>query len=298
MIIELVLLIAVPLGLDRYLPAPADNPLTPGKVELGRQLFRDRRLSLDGSLACATCHNPSRSFSGAEPVTAGVFGRRGRRNAPALINRAYERSFFWDGRTTSLEEQVLRPIEDPTEMGFTVGEAAARVGLTPREVSEALASYLRSVLSGNSPFDRFVDGERAALGPEAMAGLALFRGKARCSACHFGPTFSDASFHNTGVAWRDGRIADDGRFAVTGREEDRGAFRTPTLRDIARTAPYMHDGSLPTLDDVVDFYAGGGRPNPALDAKIRPLSLTADERVALIAFLQSLTGELQEGWRR
>jgi cytochrome c peroxidase len=296
--LELLLSIVVPLGLDLYLPAPADNPLTPEKVELGRALFNDRRLSVDESLSCASCHRPDRSFSSADPVAVGVFTRQGTRNAPALINLAYGRSFFRDGRETTLERQVLRPIEDPNEMGFSADAAAARVGLTSQNVSEALASYVRTILSGNSPYDRYVDGGRDVLGADAQAGLRLFRGKARCSRCHLGPTFSDEKFHNTGVAMRDGVMADVGRFGVTGKEADLGAFRTPTLREVARTAPYMHDGSLATLEAVVDFYDQGGRPNPGLDSKIRSLGLTRDEKTALIAFLRSLTGEMQEGWPR
>jgi cytochrome c peroxidase len=297
MFIELLLSIVVPLGLDLYIPVPAANPLTADKVEVGRRLFDDPRLSVDGSLSCATCHQPERAFSSADAAAVGVFGRQGTRNAPALINLAYGRAFFRDGRETTLERQVLRPIEDPNEMGFSAARAAERVGLSREELSQALASYVRTILSGNSPYDRFVDGDREALSADAQAGLALFRGKARCSLCHFGPTFSDEAFHNTGVAAPDGEIIDVGRFEVTGREPDRGAFRTPTLREVARTAPYMHDGSLATLEDVIEFYDQGGRPNPALDPKIRPLGLTADEKAAVVAFLRSLTGELQEGWR-
>ncbi len=290
MFLELLLTVIIPLGLDLYLPAPESNPLTAEKIELGRQLFSDTRLSADGSISCATCHDPNRAFSSEEPVAVGVFGRIGRRNAPAIINRGYGRSFFWDGRVTTLEEQVLRPIEDPFEMGSAVDDAAARIGLSRDEVSHALASFVRSILSGNSRFDRFVYGDRTALTEEERRGLEIFGGKGRCSTCHIGSTLSDERFHNTGVAFADGRFLDDGRFGVTGREPDRGAFRTPTLRDVARTAPYMHDGSLPTLEAVVAFYSGGGRPNLHLDDRIRPLRLSDDEQAALVAFLRSLSG--------
>jgi cytochrome c peroxidase len=219
-----------------------------------------------------------------------VFGRYGRRNAPALINRGYGRAFFWDGRITTLEEQVLRPIEDPTEMDLPVAEAAARVGLSPTALSDALASYVRSILSGNSPYDRFVNGDRTALSSEQQAGLRIFRGKGDCTACHVGPTFSDEGFHNTGIAWRDGQLLDEGRFLVSARSEDRGAFKTPMLREVARTAPYMHDGSLATLDAVVTFYDEGGRANPFLDDEIRPRHFTSAEKQALVAFLTSLSG--------
>ena len=158
------------------------------------------------------------------------------------------------------------------------------------EVSRALASFVRSLFSGDSPFDRFINGDRAALTTEQQAGLQVFRGKANCTACHVGPTFTDERFHNTGVAWREGQLLDEGRFGVTRRSEDRGAFKTPTLREIARTAPYMHDGSLVTLREVVDYYDRGGNSNPGLDAELRPLNLTASDKDALIGFLQSLYG--------
>ena len=298
MLVEWVLAFAIPLGLDLYLPVPENNPLTVEKIELGRRLFFDGRLSADGSIACASCHDPRRAFSSDRAVAIGVFGRLGRRNAPAIINRAYGRAFFWDGRTTMLEEQVLKPIEDSAEMGSSVEAAARRVGVAPDELARALASYVRSILSGNSRFDRYVAGDRAALNDEELAGLRLFRGKANCAACHAGPTLSDEQFHNTGVAWRDGRYQDDGRAGVSGRDHHRGAFKTPTLREVARTAPYMHDGSIRTIEDVVEFYAAGGRANPHLDGEMRPLELNAEEKQAIASFLRSLSGDVCEGRRR
>ena len=287
--------VAIPLGLDLYLPVPENNPLTAEKIELGRRLFFDRRLSRDGSLACSSCHDPARAFSDGRSVAVGVVGRQGRRNAPALINRGYGRSFFWDGRVLTLEEQVLQPIQDRNEMDLSFPEVAARVGLPAEEISRALASYARSILSGDSPFDRFINGDRGALSAEQQAGLQLFRGKANCVACHVGPNLSDERFHNTGVAWREGRLEDDGRFAVTGKAEDRGAFKTPTLREVARTAPYMHDGSLPTLEEVIDFYDRGGRTNPNLDPEIRLLRLSPAEKRDILAFLCSLAGRITDG---
>ena len=283
-------LLAIPLGLDLYMPVPEDNPITTERVEQGRELFFDTRLSRDRTIACASCHDPQRAFSDGRPVAIGVFNRVGRRSAPALVNRGYGRAFFWDGRAATLEEQVLQPIQDPNEMDMTLPEVSARVGLPIDEISRSLASFVRSLLSGDSPFDRFINGDRGALTTEQQAGLQIFRGKANCTACHVGPTFSDERFHNTGVAWRDGRMLDDGRFEVTRLAADRGAFKTPTLREIARTAPYMHDGTLVTLADVVDFYDRGGNPNPRLDPEVRPLRLTDTEKQELTAFLAALNG--------
>jgi cytochrome c peroxidase len=252
------------------MPVPDDNPLTVEKVELGRRLFHDRRLSRSGHVNCASCHNPRRGFSSPQALAVGVFGRRTERNAPALLNRAWGRAFFWGGRIATLEAQVLAAITNPNEMDLTLTEASARVGVDTETMARALASYVRSILTSDSPYDRFINGDRGALTREQQLGLQVFRNKGNCTACHVGPSFSDERLHNTGVAWQDGRLQDDGRFAVTGREEDRGAFKTPTLREVARTEPYMHDGSLATLEAVVEFYSGGGRPNPTVDPEIRP----------------------------
>ena len=157
------LVLSIPLGLDLYLPVPEDNPMTSEKVELGRRLFNDRRLSRDRSIACVSCHDPERAFSDARSVAIGISGRVGRRSAPALINRGYGRAFFWDGRATTLEDQVLQPIQDPNEMDMTLPDVSARIGLTTEQISQALASYVRSILSGDAPYDRFVNGDRAAL---------------------------------------------------------------------------------------------------------------------------------------
>ena len=304
-------LVEIPRGLDLYRPIPEGNPLTGEKVALGKRLFSERLLSRDGSLSCASCHDPKRAFTDGRVVAVGVFGREGDRNVPTLINRVYGRSFFWDGRIQSLEEQVLQPILSTNEMDMTVGEAVARLQstqdyregfheafqreITGEDLARALASYVRTVLSGDSPFDRYLDGDREALSEEVQAGLRLFRGKANCIVCHVVPTFTDERFHNTGVAWVDGHLLDPGRFFVTGVDGDRGAFKTPTLREVARTAPYMHDGSFSTLEDVVEFYNRGGNQNPYLDTELQPLHLTADEQAALVEFLGALSGEIQEG---
>lgn len=285
--VTLALALIIPLGLDLYMPIPEANPTTVEKVELGRRLFNDRRLSRDGTIACASCHDPARAFSKSDPIAIGVFGRHGRRNAPAIVNRGYGRLFFWDGRAPTLEAQVVTPIQDPNEMDLTLDEASMRLGVNQHAISDALASYVRSILSGDAPYDRFVNGDRTALSSEQQAGLEVFRGKGNCTACHVGPTFSDERLHNTGVAWRDGHLMDTGA--------GHGDFKTPTLREVAHTSPYMHDGSLPTLEAVVDYYSDGARANPWLDPEIRPLKLTAREKLALVAFLQSLSGTITDG---
>jgi len=288
-----------------------ENPLTPEKVALGKRLFFDPILSRDRSLACVFCHDPGRAYTDGRAVAIGVFGRAGTRSAPTLINRGYGASFFWDGRMPTLEQQVLQPIQDPKEMDLTLDEALARLkdhrtypGLfqaafgaevSVEGLSRALASYLRTILSGDAPVDRYAAGDREALSAQAVQGLEIFRGKGNCTACHAGPTYTDERFHNTGVAWRDGRLSDPGRFAVSGKVEESGAFKTPTLREIAWTAPYMHDGSLATLEAVVDFYDDGGRPNPHIDPEIHPLHLAADEKQALVALLKALSGTIREG---
>ena len=273
-----------PLGLDRYLPAPESNPLSKSKVALGRRLFFDKRLSHDGTLACASCHDPKLAFSDGRAVARGILGREGPRNAPAIINRGYGSMFFWDGRARSLEQQALEPILNPKELGLTLPELERRTGLKTAEVTAALASFVRTIRSGNSRFDRYSAGHAGALTDIEKKGLALFRGKGNCSACHIGPNFTDERLHNTGVAWRDGKLADTGA--------GHGDFKTPTLREIARSGPYMHDGSVATLEDVVEFYSRGGRPNPDLDPEIRPRNFTPAEKDALVAFLKALTGRV------
>ena len=286
---------SLPLGLDLYRPIPETNPLTREKVALGRRLFFDKRLSRDGTVACATCHKPEHAFTDGRTVAVGIGGRNGTRNVPTLINRVYGKSFFLDGRAATLEEQVVEPILNPREMNMTLAEVRIRTGLAPQEVTRALASYVRTIVSGNSRYDRYIAGETKALSEEAIRGLEVFSGKGRCSVCHSGPNLTDDSFHNTGVAWRNAVLLDPGRFGVSGRDEDRGAFKVPTLREVAKTGPYMHDGSLATLEDVVSYYDRGGNPNRGLDEELRPLHLTAEEQRALVSFLKSLSGTIREG---
>ena len=300
-----------PLGLDAFMPIPAANPLTAAKVALGKRLFADPILSADRSIACSSCHDPERAFTDDRPKAVGVFGRVGPRRVPKLVNRGYGRSFFWDGRIPSLEEQVLEPVVNSLEMDLTLAEAESRLRADASysamfaavfdrppdrsALSMALASYVRTILSGGSRYDRYIAGAADALNEQERRGLEVFRTKGNCVTCHLGPNLTDERFHNTGIGYEDGQFVDDGRFAVTGRPRDRGAFKTPTLRDVALTSPYMHDGSLKTIERVIEDYDRGGTPNPYLDPEIRKLNLTDGEKDALAAFLRTLNGALQEG---
>jgi cytochrome c peroxidase len=298
----------LPLGLDLYRPVPNDNRLTPAKIALGRRLFFDRRLSRDGSLSCAGCHDPKRALTDGRVVAQGVGGAMGNRNTPIIVNRAWGDGFFFDGRAATLEQLALQPFLNPAELGMSpeslLSVIQARYKRQFRSTfdaepsldlaARALASYLRTIVDGDSPYDRYAAGDLSALSESARRGFALFRGKAGCGQCHATPNLTDEEFHNTGVAWRTGTLIDEGRFAVTHAAADRGAFKTPTLREISRTAPYMHDGSFSTLADVVEYYDSGGQKNPTLDPKLRPLHLTAEEKRDILAFLGALEGRIQK----
>ncbi|HEX8912454.1 MAG TPA: cytochrome c peroxidase [Humisphaera sp.] len=303
---------AVPAGLDRSF-ADLSQPPTPERVQLGRWLFFDKRLSGDGTLSCASCHRSDAGFSERTPTSIGIGGQLGVRKAPPILNAAFAigPSFFWDGRAKTLEEQALGPITNPIEMGNThermVATLAAAKGYAPYfrrafgdervtadRVAAAIADYERTRLSGNSPWDRWRAGDESAVSEQVKQGHKLFFfGKASCNACHLGPTFADGQFHNLGVGWdaAAGTFKDEGRYAVTKKDADRGAFKTPTLRDVARRAPYMHDGSQRTLREVVEFYNRGGERNPHLSDKIKPLNLDPVEVDALVAFMEALDGE-------
>jgi cytochrome c peroxidase len=290
---------AVPKGL-KPLKIPADNPMTQAKVDLGKQLFFDPRLSRDNTVSCASCHDPQKGWSNGEPFATGVRGQKGGRSAPTIINSAYHPLQFWDGRANHLEGQALGPIANPIEMDLTLKELIDRLngidgykkqfsaafsdGVTEDNIAKAIASFERTVLSGNAPYDQYKAGKTEALSDLAQQGRKVFFGKGNCSACHAGPNFSDASFHNIGVGM-DAEEPDVGRLAISKLGGDRGAFKTPTLREINRTAPYMHDGRLKTLEDVINFYDKGGTPNPQLDEELFPLKLTDDQKVALKTFL-------------
>jgi cytochrome c peroxidase len=293
----------LPLGLDKR-ALPKDNPLTAARVELGRKLFFDPILSGDNTVACASCHHPEHGFASAEARPRGIRGQPLTRRAPSLLNRAYGATFFWDGRAATLEEQALRPIEDPAEMGSSVAAALDRLqkhkeykaafeaefadGVTGTNLARALASFERVLLRGDSPIDRFRrKGEHDALTPRLRHGLWLYESKAFCWRCHVGSNFTDESFHNTGVSWANEPL-DLGRHAITKNNADKGKFKTPSLRGVALTAPYMHDGSLKTLDDVVRFYSKGGNANPNLDPLVGPLNLSEEEVRSLVEFLKAL----------
>lgn len=302
----------VPKGVERSFD-DLPNPPTPERVRLGRWLFFDKRLSLDGSVSCATCHRPEHGFSEPRPVSAGVHGTLGTRKAPPILNLAWTiyPHFFWDGRSASLEDQALGPVANPAEMGNThdgmIQTVAAAKGyaqyfkeafgderVTKDRIARAIADYERTRLSGNSPWDRWQAGDERAVGDDVKKGHALFFfGKAACNQCHLGTTFTDSSFHNLGVGYDPATrtFKDDGRYAVSRRDEDRGAFKTPTLREVAHRAPYMHDGSLASLRAVVEFYNRGGVRNPHLSPKLKPLGLTSEEVGQLIAFLEAMGGE-------
>lgn len=297
--------VAVPLGLDLVAPVPETNTLTAAKVDLGRRLFFDPELSADRTKSCASCHRPDLYFTDGRRVAVGIQHREGTRNVPSILNSAYGRSFLWDGRVESLEEQMLRPIAGARELALDLDELVQRLGdrddyasafeeafgsedVSRDRVSRALASYVRTLRSGDASVDRFLHGDPEALSPEAREGFQLFVGRANCGVCHLAPLFTDHSFHNTGVSWGS---TDQGRFAVTGQPRDRGAFKTPSLRNVARTAPYMHDGSIPDLEAVIEHYDSGGTANPYLDGEIAPLNLTDHEKRQLVSFLESLTGD-------
>ncbi len=308
--------IPTPLGLPPV-PVPADNPPTAETVALGKKLYFDTKLSADETISCASCHGADKGYTDNQQFSAGVGGKLGGRNAPTVVNAAYNPQQFWDGRAASLEAQAEGPIANPVEMNLPHAEAVKRLNsdpsykplfekafgpgeITMEKVRMSIASYERTILSGNSPFDRYqFGGDKKALSPAAIRGLALFKNAERtnCVKCHTidekFALFTDGKYHNLGVGLdTEGELKDKGRFDQTKAEADKGAFRTPTLRNIALTAPYMHDGSQKTLRAVVDFYVGGGSSNPNLDKEIKQLHLNDAERNDLVAFLESLTGDI------
>ena len=341
----LVVLKSPPLGLP-HVPVPKDNPVTHEKVQLGRKLFFDRRLSLNETMSCAMCHIPEQGFTNNELDTAvGIEGKTVRRNAPTIYNVAYFSNIFHDGRETRLEYQIWQPMLASNEMANPgIGYVIEKIRRLPdytglfenafsgrgpgiETIGMAIASYERTIISGNSPFDRWYFGkDETALNDSAKRGFMLFKGKAGCAGCHTiqenYALFTDDAFHNTGIGWEvsvgsdqsavqvqiapgvkipvpssviesvsEPSPSDLGRYEVTQDPVDRWRYKTPSLRNVALTAPYMHNGTLGTLMQVVEFYNQGGVKNPLLDAFIRPLGLTNREMVDIAAFLESLTGD-------
>jgi cytochrome c peroxidase len=293
--------------LPTSIPVPSTNLNYAAKIELGKQLYFDGRLSKNGAISCAFCHNPGTGWADPRQTSIGIGGGLGGRQAPTVLNTAFNHLQFWDGRARSLEEQAIGPIHNPIEMGETHENVVAKLNkikgyqrqfravfgtdVSLQGIAEAIAAYERTVISTDSPFDKYVAGDSKAMDEAAVRGMALFKGKARCVLCHGGPNFTDNQFHNLGVPQVGPMKEDLGRYYVTKAEKDRGAFKTPTLRSITETAPYMHDGAFKTLEEVVDFLNQGGGANPNLSAMVKPLNLTAEEKADLIAFLKALAGE-------
>jgi len=309
--------------------------MSPRKIALGRALFFDKRLSIDGTVSCATCHDPAIAFTDSKAVALGAGTKSGTRNTPTILNAVFSESLFWDGRAASLEEQVKHPLLNSFEMGMESGEQLERrlaaipeyrrqfsavfktEGLTLDTIAKAIAAYERTLLSANSPFDRFITGSNSAITDAQKRGWELFKGKAKCSECHSyspdKPFFTDFKFHNTGVAAADelfeklmGSVSQPvvatklahtsgfselGRFVVSLRPEDAGGFKTPTLRDAELTSPYMHNGSIKTLIDVVQYYNRGGNHNSHLDQLMIPLNLNDEEVNDLVQFIRALTSD-------
>jgi cytochrome c peroxidase len=297
-------------GLLPAVSVPADNPQTDAKIRLGQQLYFDKRLSADNTVSCATCHLPETGWANHNPTDTGVKGQVGGRNSGSIINSAYMKVQFWDGRAATLEEQALGPIQNPIEMGETLENVVRKLNAIPgyREqfrnvfgtdasaaaIGKAIAAFERSVVSGPSPYDLYLQGEPEAMTPSAVRGMGIFNGKGHCNACHSGPAFSDGGYHNLGVGFEKGKFKDEGRYKITGIRKDMGAFKTPGLRNVAQTYPYLHDGSEKTLESVIELYNGGGVRNPYMARLFLPLNLTGKEKTDLLAFLNSLTGPVPE----
>lgn len=319
----------------------AENPLTRAKIELGRQLYFDGRLSADGTISCASCHAPDEGFGKHTQFGVGINGQMGGRNSPISYNRLLSGVQFWDGRAASLEEQAKGPIQNPIEMGYTHEECVAALkkiegyqlqfdkvfpneGVTIDNVAKAIASFERAIVTGPSPYDfyeplrvfekdfaedladlesfkqdepkRFAkyealiaESKAHPISDAAKRGRELFFGKANCTACHAGANFTDEKYHNLGVGM-EAEKPDLGRFEISKDEKDKGAFKTPTVRNVALSAPYMHDGSQKTLEEVVEWYNKGGHPNPTLSDKVKKLNLSDQEKTDVVEFMKALTG--------
>jgi len=297
-------LVTIPQGFPS-MPVPENNQLTRERVDLGKRLFFEPKLSRTGDIACASCHKQENAFADPRRLSEGVEGRLGQRNAPPLFNLAWNTSFFWDGGAPTLEHQIVGPIMNPLEMDMSLADVVSRVGSDgtyvrqfeaaygrkpdSEGVTKAIASFLRTMVSGDSRYDRFVHGDPNALSEAQRRGKELFFSeRAECFHCHTGFNFTNNGFHNNGARFDD---LDLGREKITEVPSDRGKFKVPSLRNVAVTAPYMHDGSVATLEGVVARYSKGGEGHPNTDPTIHPLDLTAQEQADLVAFLRSLTDE-------
>jgi cytochrome c peroxidase len=293
-------------------PQPKDNKLTPERIELGKLLFFDTRLSKDNTISCATCHHPDRGWTDLNPTAkaVGFEGRVGPRNSPVILNAAYQKHQFWDGRAKSLEQQALGPIEANVEMNMPIKELVPKLnnikgyvalfekaypgeGLTKKSLAKAIASFERTIVSTDSSFDKYIKGNKKAMSKDAIKGFTLFKGKAKCTACHDGFNFTDGSFHNIGL--NDGKLQGKelGRYNVKGRAAWYGVMKTPTLRDVTKSAPYFHDGSVKTLKEATVICASGGRYEHNVKNKsdaIKDRKLTEKEVDKVISFMKALTG--------
>jgi len=298
---------SVPAGLTGYeaMPIPADNPMTPEKVALGRQLFFDERLSIDGSRSCYSCHVCEHGLTDGLPKAIGAENKQLARNSPTLWNIGYHQAFYWDGRSDSLEKQAMAAWKGGNMgVGERTGEIVAKINAlqdyrsqfqkvfqsdaTAENMMKAIAAFERTIIGGNTAFDRWRAGDQSAMSEGAVRGWNIFQG-IKCNNCHDGILFTDQQYHNIGIGM-DQAKADAGRYEVTKKPEDTGAFKTPTLRDIARSAPYFHDGSAKTLEEAVDIMLAGGKPNEFLDKKnLQARHPLPDQREALLDFLRALT---------
>jgi len=292
-----------PYKVPALIPAPEDNKLTQERIDLGKSLYFDPRLSGSNWISCATCHNPALGFSDALPKAIGHGMKELGRNSPTIFNTAFQKSQFWDGRAATLEEQAAGPIQAPGEMNQNADELVKELsaisgykalfdkaypgeGITLKTITKAIASYERTIVAKDSSFDRWRAGNKNAISESAKNGFTLFEGKARCVICHSGYNFTNNNFHNLGV--KDVK-PDEGRFAVTKVQMNFGAFKTPTLRNVTLTGPYMHNGMYKTLEEVVDHYDRGGDDKANLDPLMKPLGLNAQEKKDLVEFMKSLT---------
>lgn len=333
--------VQLPAGLDAAqanVYIPANNPMTRAKIELGRQLYFDERLSSDNTISCASCHDPFQGYGAETAFGIGVRGQQGGRNSPISYNRILSKSQFWDGRAGSLEEQAVGPVANPIEMGNTHATCVETLkkipgykkqfdvifsdGVTIDNVGMAIATFERAIVTGPAPSDaydavikfeklfaddlEYLDEEpelnakytklkkavaQSPMSDSAQRGMVLFAGKANCTACHAGANFTDEQYHNLGVGMATDK-PDLGRYEVTKDDKDRGAFKTPTLRNVAMSPPYMHDGSQQTLEEVVDWYDKGGHKNPGLSDKMKVLKLNDQEKADLVAYMvEGLSGE-------